>query len=379
MARKTKHKIKVQSRTQIQKKYRGSGIALDLLPEEQLRIPSRFLAVNHLIGGGLPYGRPVELFGQESAGKTALALDFAYATQQLGGIVLIADAEHSMSRHWAELNDLDLSKLELYQETGIEYISDWAAEMGIYYRSKLTHNEPILLIVDSIATLTCVDNSNESQAEASAKFGKKAAALSEMLNLRSELFYDLGITSIFINQLRDNVGAGKFEDPDKTPGGRAMAFYAAIRLGLYRGKTIKGKIRGREQSVGNLVSIRVKKNKVAPPRKTIKGAEFYNNPDYHKVGFDKYFGLPELLLELDVVQLKKGGTYIYKDKTLIRGEENFRKLLVEDEDLRKKLLRRGDINTIGRFGKKLETLKTNLYPVDVDNTNVDSQLASDEE
>ena len=146
MAKKAKGKLKVQSESALRKKYAGSGRATDIVvsADEMLWLPSRFLALNNQFGGGIPYGKILELFGEESSGKSLLAFDFAYCAQQLGGVVLWADAEYAFTRDWALQNGLDLDRVELFKEKAIEVISDWSVDMAIYYRSKLVNNEPIL-------------------------------------------------------------------------------------------------------------------------------------------------------------------------------------------------------------------------------------------
>lgn len=103
---------------------------------------------------------------------------------------------------------------------------------------------------------------------------------------------------------------------------------------------------------------------MAPPRPTISKCPVYFNPKFHEVGFDRCFGLEDVLVENDIIEKSSGGVYKFKGKTLARGEEKFQKLLEEDDDLRRKLLRKADINTIGTTRKKLEALTTNYYPVD---------------
>lgn len=367
MAKKAKGRLNVKTESALRKKYAGSGLATNIVlsAEDMLWIPSRFLALNHQWGGGAPYGKIIEIFGEESSGKSLLAFDFAYCTQALGGVVLWADAEYAFTRDWALKQGLDLDNVELFKEKAIEVISDWSVDMGIYYRSKLVNNEPILLVVDSIAALECLANLNGSQVDAKAEMGNRAKAIDTWLRGRNGIYEELGITVILINQLRSKIGASQFEDPDTTPGGKATRFYASIRAGAYGGKRISKKVKGKEQVIGKLTSLRIKKNKVAPPRATIKAAEVYftENP-YNSIGFNKYFGLPELLVELGALERKKGSSrYYLGEKMVANGEEALLKKLQEDEDLRKKLIRKSGINTISRTERKLEKLQTNLFPV----------------
>lgn len=149
-----------------------------------------------------------------------------------------------------------------------------------------------------------------------------------------------------------------------TTGGAALKFYASIRAAFYSGKSITVKQKGKERKAGKLVTVRLIKNKVAPPRPTISKCPVYFNPKFHSVGFDRYYGLEDVLVENDIIEKSSGGVYKYKGKTLCRGEEKFIKLMEEDEDLRRKLLRAANINTIGSTNKKLGKLTENYYPVD---------------
>lgn len=357
-------KIKVPTLNELKKKFPGFSIALEEDDSKLPWLPSRFLAFNYILGGGIPYGKILELFGSESSGKTLMAYDFAYACQYLNGIVLWIDAEQSFTNQWAEINGLDLSRVVLYRETSIEKISDWVGSMALYWRSQLVNNEPILLILDSVSALDTELNINSEMSNASADMGNRAKAIYKYFRIRNEMLYTLGITQIYINQLRTNLKAGMFENPDTTPGGKALAFYASQRIGLYGGKTITKKIKGKERKIGRVTSIRTMKNKVAPPRGTIKAAPLYNNPKYGEVGFDRIYWLNEILIEEEIIEKSNGGVYKYKGETLCRGEEKFLDLLRSDDDLRRKLLRRAKINTLGTTKKQLESFNNNLYPVD---------------
>lgn len=696
----------------IQKKFPGQYIASQVDESKMPWLPSRCLALNKVMGGGIPFGKILELFGEESSGKTLLAYDFAYCAQYLDGIVLWVDAEQSFTNAWAEANGLDLSKVVVYRDTSIEKISDWIAMQALYWRSQLTHNEPILLVLDSISALDTDNNINSEMDNASADMGNRAKAIYKYFRIRNEMLYSLGITQVYINQLRKNLKAGMFEDPDclhydtqipfvdgtsmkigdivrnkiqkdvwsyneitkeweakpivgwvekdptlewlsittngtdtkngvigfkctprhkvltnsgwkfakdltlddllvtkyksvlygnlldfvkaltigdasirlrskntaniklrdnnnpeyvkwksgilgqaldmrakgkylvseysaeiasikrlnpdrdpnnvfnkesfswlslavwymddgslyrskqpcicipefrtdierlrdilkekglrtsyysgkhlridldcsdhffnnikgyvhpsmyyklpekyqgyfneenfryiprskyvtsyvnitsiltpgrrtlrkpykydltidgnhnflagnpnngilvhnTTPGGKALAFYAHIRIGMYGGKQITKKIQGKERKIGRVTSIRTKKNKVAPPGPTLKGTPIYNNKKYVEVGIDRLHFLDEILIEEEIVEKSKSGTFTFRGNTVCRGAEKFIKLLEEDDALRRKLIKRAHINTLGTTKKLLESIETNLYPVDgIDN------------
>ncbi|MEG1415374.1 MAG: hypothetical protein RSC49_02100 [Clostridium sp.] len=380
MAKKIKVGTKIPTKNELSKRYPNMIIAKDIDDSRLPVLPSRMLAFNYQLGGGIPYGKILEIFGEESSGKSMMAYDFAYAAQQLGGVVLWADAEQSFTNAWAEINGLDLERVILIRETSVETISDWIADMSIYWRSQLTNNEPILFVLDSMAALDCMENINSKMVDSKADMGNRAKAIYKMFRIRSELLFKLGICQIYINQLRKNLKAGMFEDPDTTPGGNAMKFYASLRIGFYGGKSITQKIKGKDRRIGRVTSIRVKKNKVAPPRASMKAVPMYNNPDYHEVGFDKIFLLSDVLLEKGLITKSSGGVYSYKGETLCRGEEKFQKMLEEDDDFRRKLLRKADINTIGTLRKKLDKIGENMFPIDGDiDIEKQSEITEDEE
>ena len=376
---KKKTGYKPATESALRRKYAGTGLAEDVLSDNNLWIPSRFLALNDQWGGGAHYGKIHEIFGEESSGKSLSALDFAYCTQKLGGVVLWADSEYAFTKDWARQNGINLSKVELFQEKAIEVISDWSVDMGMHYRSQLVNNEPILLVVDSIAALSCLANLNGYQQDEKAEMGNRAKAIDGWLRTRNGIYEKLGVTVLLINQLRAKIGASLFEDPDTTPGGRATRFYASIRVGFYGGKQITSKVNGVEERVGRVTSIRIKKNKVAPPKPTIKGAEVFFHPDYKEpVGFNKYFGLPELLQQHGVISRKKGSSkYMMGDEVIANGELAFLKKLKNDTEFRKMLIDQTDINTISKTKAQLKGINENLYPVNF--TKADIQDESEEE
>ena len=358
-------KIKIPTLREIQKKFPSQYIAGEVDESKRPWLPTRFLAFNKVTGGGCPFGKIIELFGEESSGKSLMAYDFAYCCQYLGGMVLWVDAEQSFTNDWAEKNGLDLNKVVVYRSTSIEAISDWVANMALYWRNQLTHNEPILLVLDSVSALDTDMNLNSEMLNASADMGNRAKAIYKYFRIRNEMLYSLGITQVYINQLRKNLKAGMFENPDTTPGGKALAFYASIRIGLYGGKQITKKIKGKERKIGRVTSIRTIKNKVATPGPTLKGSPLYNNAKYvDSIGFDRLHFLDEILIEEGIIEKSKSGTYSFKGKTLCRGAEKFADLLREDDELRRKLIRKAGINTLGATKKLLESISENLYPIE---------------
>lgn len=365
MAKKTKVGLKVPTLNELNKKY-GSIIKMKAseVDDHNLWLPSTFFALNHQWGGGIPFGKIVEVAGEESSGKSLIAYNFAYATQQLGGHVIWVDAEQSWMNSWAEENGVDPDNVTVVNDTRIEYVSDIVADLAIYWRFQLTHNEPILLVVDSIAAMDCSDNIDAKMVEGKAEMGGRAKALYKYFRIRNELFYRLGITQIYINQVRTALNVGFGKDNTTTTGGAALKFWASIRVAFFAGRSITVKSKGRERKAGKLVTLRLLKNKVAPPKPTISKCPVYFNPKLHDIGFDRYFYLDEVFVEEEVIDKGNGGIFKYKGEKIARGEEKFRELLESDDDLRRKLLKRAGINTIGATRKKLESFNVNLFPVD---------------
>lgn len=364
MANKTKVGLKVPTKNELIKKYGNMVKLASETTETGLWLPSTFFALNYQWGGGIPFGKIAEIAGEESSGKSLIAYNFAYATQQLGGHVIWVDAEQSWMNSWAEENGVDPNKVTVINDTRIEYIADAVADISIYLRSQLVHNEPILLVVDSVAAMDCTDNIDAKMTDAKAEMGGRAKALYKYFRIRNELFYRLGVTQIYINQLRTALNVGFGKDNTTTTGGAALKFWASIRAAFFGGRAITVKQKGKERKAGKLVTIRVLKNKVAPPRPTISKCPVYFNPKFHDVGFDRVFSLEDVLVENDIIEKSGGGTYSFKGKNLCRGEEKFQKLLEEDDELRRKLLRKAGINTIGVTRKKLEEATVNYFPVD---------------
>jgi recombination protein RecA len=207
-----------------------------------------------------------------------------------------------------------------------------------------------------------------------ASMGNRAKALYKMLRIRNEMLYKLGVTQIYINQLRTKLNAGFAGEPYTTPGGLAMEFFSSIRLALFGGKTLTVKSGGKERKVGRYVTARVMKNKVSPPRATISKAPMYFMDKYgNDIGFYRYFGLLDVLMEEELIT-REGFQFMYKGQKLCKSEEKFSELIATDEKLRKELLEAAGINTIAKTKKQLKSIKENLFPI-----NETIQDSSDEE
>lgn len=348
----------------LKKRYPDSGLASTIFINEDftIKLPSRNIGLNYHMGGGIKYGSITEIFGEESTGKTLLAMDFGIVCQSLGGMVLWDDAEATFDPIWATAHGLDLNRIQLLPyENEFEIVSDWIADMCVYWRSKLTKNEPILLVVDSIATLETGDAMEIAEQDSKAEMGKRSFKMGQMLRKRNKIFAKYGICVIFINQLRKKIGATQFEDPNTTPLEQAMKYYASQRIGLFKGKRIKAGGNPKGAWVGNIVYIRTKKNKSSIPRDNIQ-AEVYFRKDGENFGYHKYYGFDELLVSKGIVKRKMARFY-YKDKELCHGESKFRELIATDQELRAKFIKKLKINTVSQTREQLARITRNLFPV----------------
>jgi recombination protein RecA len=264
-----------------------------------------------------------------------------------------------------EKNGIDLSRLHLLENVvAIETIADWVLDTMRFLRAKLTKNEPILFVLDSLAALTTIELEGMPQTDKKSEMGIRARKIGDFLRERNMEFKKYGICVILINQLRKKVGASQWEDPDQTSGGQATKYYAAQRIGISKGKQIKTKIRGTEFKVGQNTYIRTRKDKTGPPRETTEAKVYFRKSSLGDIGFDKYAGLPELLVQKGVLERKKGSSRYYYDGAMVaNGEDSLLEKLQADDSLRSKLIKKSGVNTISRTRNKIEALTKNLYPV----------------
>lgn len=374
-------KLKLLKQEELRKKYRSfsvnAGTEVKSNQAINTRIPSRVLWQNHQIGGGVPYGKMVEIFGYESTGKTLLSLDYGYGTQQLGGVVLFADAERAMDPSWMALNGLDLDRVEILQYNGLETFSDWLKDMVLYYRSKLTKNEPILIIYDSIAAAETEEGIGADQSNQKGTYGmNRSKAWNEFYRKRIDFLARYGASLIMLNQVREKIGATMYEAREQTPGGGAHKFYASIRLSLTRGTALKYKqdkktglwVPNKDdgKKIGQKVYVANPKNKTNPPGDRVESQVFFKPHRYGYIGYNRYDGLANLLVESGVLKIKKDGNakaYFLDGVPIVRKLDTFSDELHNDGKLRRKLIRLSNVNTISKTLEELNSIKTNLYPV----------------
>ena len=276
-------------------------------------IPTGALALDVALGvGGLPRGRVVEIYGQESSGKTTVALHVVAEAQRRGGVAAFIDAEHALDPAYAAKVGVDLDQLLISQpDTG---------EQALEIAEALVRSGAVdVIVVDSVAAL--VPRAEIEGEMGDAHVGLQARLMSQALRKLTGAISKSRTITIFINQIREKVGV-MFGNPETTPGGRALKFYASIRLEVRRAETLK---QGNDV-IGSRTRVKVVKNKVAPP---FKQAEF---DILYGEGISRAGNLLDLATEMGLVQ-KSGAWYAYGDLRLGQGRENSRDYLKQNPDL----------------------------------------------
>ncbi len=302
--------------SQIEKQY-GKGSIMRLgagqvySPVEA--IPTGSLALDIAIGiGGVPRGRVIEIYGPEGSGKTTLGLQIAANAQKIGGVAAFVDAEHAMDPLYAQKIGVNIEDLLISQPDN--------GEQALEITDTLVHSSAIdVIIVDSVAALV-------PRAELEGQMGDtnialQARLMSQALRKLTASIQKSRTCVIFVNQIREKVGVF-FGNPEITPGGRALKFYASVRLDIRRIAPIK---QG-DSIIGNRVRVKVAKNKVASP---FRAAEF---SIYFGEGIDREESLLDVGVEKGIVQ-KSGTWYLYNDQRLGQGIENARNYLKENQSL----------------------------------------------
>ena len=262
--------------------------------------------------GGLPKGRIIEVYGPESSGKTTVALHAVASAQRAGGIAAFIDAEHALDPDYAKKLGVDTDALLVSQpDTG---------EQALEIADMLIRSGALdIIVIDSVAAL--VPKAEIEGEMGDSHVGLQARLMSQALRKITGALNTSGTTAIFINQLREKIGVF-FGSPETTTGGKALKFYASVRLDIRRIETLK---EGTE-SVGNRTRVKVVKNKMAPP---FKQAEF---DILYGVGISREGGLIDMGVEHGLVK-KSGSWFTYEGDQLGQGKENARKFLLDNPDL----------------------------------------------
>ncbi|MFF2927127.1 recombinase RecA [Streptomyces celluloflavus] len=276
-------------------------------------IPTGSTALDVALGvGGLPRGRVVEVYGPESSGKTTLTLHAVANAQKAGGAVAFIDAEHALDPEYAKKLGVDTDALILSQPDNGEQALEI---VDILVRSGALD----LIVIDSVAAL--VPRAEIEGEMGDSHMGLQARLMSQALRKITSALNQSKTTAIFINQLREKIGV-MFGSPETTTGGRALKFYASVRLDIRRIETLKD---GTE-AVGNRTRVKVVKNKVAPP---FKQAEF---DILYSQGISREGGLIDMGVEHGFIR-KSGAWYTYEGDQLGQGKENSRNFLKDNPDL----------------------------------------------
>jgi recombination protein RecA len=276
------------------------------------------LALDLALGvGGVPRGRIVEIFGPESSGKTTLALHIIAEAQKAGGLAAFIDAEHALDPTYAEAIGVDLENLYFSQPDN--------GEQALEIADTLVRSGALdLVVIDSVAAL--VPRAEIEGEMGDSHVGLQARLMSQALRKLSGSLSRSGTTAIFINQLREKIGV-MFGSPETTPGGRALKFYASVRLDIRR----IGALKAGNDTVGNQTKVKVVKNKVAPPFKVVEFDIMYGE------GISREGSLLDIGLEHGVVQ-KSGAWFAYGDERLGQGRENAKQFLKDNDEVRERIL-----------------------------------------
>ena len=276
-------------------------------------IPTGCLDLDMALGvGGLPRGRVVEIYGPESSGKTTVALHVVAEAQRAGGVAAFIDAEHALDPVYARKLGVDVDQLYVSQpDTG---------EQALEICEALVRSGAIdVVVIDSVAALV---PKAEIDGEMGDSFvGLQARLMSQALRKLTGIVNKTNCTCIFINQLREKVGV-MYGNPETTPGGRALKFYASVRIDIRRGEQLKDG----SNVVGNRTKAKIVKNKVAPPFRVAEFDILYGE------GISKEGSLLDNAVALDIIH-KSGAWFSYGDQRIGQGRENTRKYLKENPEV----------------------------------------------
>ena len=316
---KDKNKLLEQVMKDIEKQF-GAGSIMKLGEEEHVKtdtISSGSLSLDIAIGvGGLPKGRIIEIFGPESSGKTTLALHAIAEVQKTGGTAAFIDAEHALDPIYAKNLGVNINDLLLSQpDTG---------EQALEICKALVQSEAVnIIVVDSVAAL--VPQAELEGDIGDSHVGLQARMMSQALRSLSGAINKTNTICIFINQLREKVGV-LFGNPETTPGGRALKFYSSVRLDIRRAEAIKNG----DKIIGNKVTIKVVKNKVAPPFKVAVVDLMYGE------GISKEGEIIDIASDIGIIE-KSGAWYSYQGNKIGQGKENTKLYLRNNPDIKNEI------------------------------------------
>lgn len=321
MAKETKKESNLAEALKLIEKNFGKGSVMKLGERPHVDvdvIPSGSLLIDNALGvGGYPKGRIIEIFGPESSGKTTLALHAIAESQKKGGTAAFVDAEHSIDPVYARNLGVNIDELILSQpdsgEQALEIVELLANSGGVD-----------IIVVDSVAAL--VPQAELDGAMSDNSVGLQARLLSKAMRKLAGILNTNGCTVIFINQLREKVGV-IYGNPETTTGGRALKFYATVRMDIRRAEAIKDGT----TIVGNTVNVKIVKNKVAPPFKNCQVDIIYGK------GINKNAEILDMGVQLGVLT-KSGSWYEYNGERFANGREAGKQYLDSHPELAEELM-----------------------------------------
>ncbi|MCR5422983.1 MAG: recombinase RecA [Bacilli bacterium] len=314
MAEENKQKLIDETLKSIEKQFgKGSIMKLgDKVYEHMEVVPTGSLALDMALGvGGYPKGRIIEIYGPESSGKTTLALHAIAEAQKQGGYAAFIDAEHALDPKYAKALGVDIDNLILSQpDTG---------EQALEIVEQLVRSNAIsIVVIDSVAALVPKVEIDGDMGDA--HVGLQARLMSQAMRKLSGVISKTNTVCIFINQIREKVGV-MFGNPETTSGGRALKFYSTIRLDIRRVEAIKSG----DQYVGNLTRVKVVKNKVAAPFKTVDIEIIYGK------GISREGEVLDMAVNYDIIN-KSGAWFSYNDEKIGQGRENVKAYIASNPD-----------------------------------------------
>jgi len=308
--------------SQIEKSF-GSGSIMKLGESKHMDVetlPTGSLSLDLALGGGIPRGRVIEIYGPESSGKTTLTLHMVAEMQKKGGQAAFIDAEHALDPAYAKRIGVDIDNLLLSQPDN--------GEQALEIVETLVRSNAVdIVIIDSVAALTPRAEIEGEMGDA--QMGLQARLMSQALRKLTAVISKSNCTVIFLNQLRMKIGV-MFGNPETTTGGQALKFYSSVRMEIRR----IGQLEGTEQAqagegkelVGNRVRVKVVKNKVAPPFKTAEFDIMYNK------GISREGDILDLAAKYELVR-KAGAFYSYGETKMGQGRENTKMFLEENQKI----------------------------------------------
>lgn len=298
----------------IEKEYgKGSVMKLGAEPEKVEVISSGSISLDKALGvGGYPKGRIIEIYGPESSGKTTFALHAIANAQKNGGFAAFIDAEHALDPTYAHALGVDIENLVLSQPDN--------GEQALEIVEALIKSGSIdVLVVDSVAALVPEAELNGDMGDS--HVGLHARLMSQAMRKLSGIISKTKCVAIFINQIREKVGV-MFGNPETTTGGRALKFYSSVRLEIRRGEQIKDGT----SAIGNRTTIKVVKNKVAPPFRTCEVEIIYGQ------GISHLGEIVDLATEMGLIE-KSGSWFSYNGEKIGQGREKVKDYLKNHEDI----------------------------------------------